>query len=108
VLTPDGETSAAPDPLTVSAAIDTAATTTATASTALPNSRRYTEFTRVPFRPEGKYLPRLVGTVTAPYTPTRPFPLLVHVKPTYTEHGRVSASGAENMSVDDAVATAGR
>jgi hypothetical protein len=45
--------------------------------------------------------------VTAPYTPTRPFPLLVHGKPTYTAHGRVSASGAENMSVDDAVATAG-
>jgi hypothetical protein len=45
--------------------------------------------------------------VTAPYTPTRPFPLLVHAKPTYPEHGRVSASGAENMSVDDAVATAG-
>jgi hypothetical protein len=45
--------------------------------------------------------------VTAPYTPTRPFPLLVHVKPMYTEHGRVSASGAENMPVDDAVAIAG-
>jgi hypothetical protein len=107
VLTPDGETSAASEPVTVDPTIDTVTPTTAPTNAALPNSRRYTEFTRVPFRPEGKYLPRLVGTVTAPYTPTRPFPLLVHAKPTYPEHGRVSASGAENMSVDGAVATAG-